>query len=1005
MSHITLAHLQSLLQKQDYAQAAREGALLLASLTSSDTLASHPASEALVPEALAPAPHPTLTDGVLVVDVLELLGEACEKLGDHAQAARHFLAGAWAGGPKAALLWRRAGFSLSQVGEDFAATQAYYHALALNPADHRAANNLLGVQRRHGRYLAVLELARYLGQQSTWPDFLGRAALLLKDNGKQGEAYRVYQKALTHRPGDMSLVREVFYLALSLSDFDTQAALRPQMLEYLERQPEALHEDPLQNLRWLMDERVNGRVARLAMDRKRVGRRPLFDHQGHVFGPRIRVGYVSADFKQHAVLTAMIGFFEHHDRQRFEVFAYCHSKQDNSELQRRFLACVDHHVRIADMSDQEAAQRIFDDKIDILVDLQGHTTHSRTALFEYLPAPVQMGWMGYPGSSGSEAMHYILSDAASTPDSSKPHYTEKLCRLPETFFTTDNTRARCAQGVTRAAEGLPEDALVFCCFNNAYKFDEQTFALWMDVLRELPHSVLWIREPDNATKLFLYQAMDAREVSRERLIFARRSKGMEQHLARLGLADLGLDTRIYNGHSMTADTLWAGVPVLTLCGGHFASRVAESLLRAVGLEELAAKTPEELRERILRLGRCAQERQALRDKLRHNLTRWPLFDTERHTRHVEEALRTMVQRAAAGLPPDHMDIPALPARTRPFLDSLPLSDSQPEDLSPSDLVHAVDDHPVLRYDFGLCPLCAHRVSAVVHEGPLDVPPAVPADVSHGTRSFPDTARWLQCQRCQHVYATWQYTPEGRARLQALQALPTGQGSGEGAALVDWSAEQSRAACITQEALAALRLDWGQASPKGTPEGAPGGAAEQAQRWLEVHARGDGTARMARDRDFAVTLHTAPAFGGAGDLDADVLTAWKASGQAGTGSVDAEDFFRAPRAAHTWSVIHLDGLLDRVPYPALWLSRAEYLLAPGGVLLASVAQLYPDLPRLAAQSSPLLADPQRVHLFSLSGLRRLARTFFPQVRCVPLPCGDQNRGTAGEDSTWLLVCGK
>ena len=958
MNDSPLASLQALLEQHAYTQAAQEAAQFLRTLPPFDPRA---------------------------VDMHELAGEAHEKLGNPGEAARHFLAGAWRGGPKASRLWRRAGYSLSCAGDDFAATQAYYHALALQPGDFRAANNLLGIQRRHKRYAAVQELARYLGQQDASVDFLARAALVLDESKHKEEAFCVYAKALRLSPDDRGLIRALFHLSRDMCDFASHENLRPRMVEFLQTQPQAMNEDALQNIRWHMDEACNARVARLAMDRKRGTRRPLFDHQGHVFGPRLRIGYVSADFKRHAVLTAMIGFFEHHDRQRFEVFAYSNTTPDNSELRQRFLACVDQYVSIRDMDDEEAARRIAADQIDILVDLQGHTTDTRLPLFEHGPAPIQVAWLGYPGTTGSEAMHYVLTDPVITPDSSKPHYTEKLCRLPETFFCTDNTRAQSTEGVTRAAEGLPADGLVLCCFNNAYKFDAATFTLWLKALRELPGSVLWVREPVPLARDFLRQTMRDHGVAPERLIFARRAEHMEHHLARLALADLGLDTRIYNGHSMTADTLWAGVPVLTLRGEHFASRVAESLLRAVGLEELVAATPEALLERILFLGRDRAKRQALRRKLARNRVRWPLFDTERLTRHVERAYTMMAQRASEGLAPDHMDVPPLPVHetTRgatswdkrpPFMEAPPVVVGPPLCITPETRL-APQDSPVLRYDFGICPLCASKYNTVALTVPCDGPSDIPNEVP--------TVRWLECQQCHHVYNTWQYTPEGLRRLRALYP-PCVEERDTAAAM-----HQHRAACITHAALQALQRDCGQ-----------GNATTPPLHWVEVEARADWTARMAQDVGFHVVMHTQPD-------DPDRLTARQVEGL----ERRREHFICAQRQLQRDAVIHFDNVLDRVPYPALWLVRAKTLLAPDGVLLISSSQLYPSLERMneTAHGRCLLSSAERLHLFTLTGLRNLVSTFFPRVRCIPLPflpatpgCDEQH---ALEAPQWLLVATK
>jgi protein O-GlcNAc transferase len=389
-----------------------------------------------------------------------------------------------------------------------------------------------------------------------------------------------------------------------------------------------------------------GRVLALPANQTPVATPPA----GVAPRPRLRIGYLSYDFRNHAVAQLTCRLFELHDRQGFEIVAYSYGPDDGSALRKRIAAGVDRFVDIGNDDYATAAARIAADGIDVLVDLGGHTMNSRLKIMAFRPAPVQATFLGFPGTSGCPFIDYLISDAIVTPPDHAAHYSEALCLLPDTFQPNDDRQPIANLPVTRRDYGLPLDAPVFCSFNRPYKIEPVMFGCWMRILAALPGSVLWLHDGPDALKDNLRREASARGVAGQRIVFADRpDKAM--HLRRLGLADLALDTRIYNGHTTTSDALWAGVPVVTMLGGHFASRVSASALRALGLDELAAQDLAQYEALAIRFGGDGDANLALRRRLQDRQRTAPLFDSARFTRHIEDAYRLMWERHAAGEKP------------------------------------------------------------------------------------------------------------------------------------------------------------------------------------------------------------------------------------------------------------------------------------------------------------------------------------------------------------------
>jgi predicted O-linked N-acetylglucosamine transferase (SPINDLY family) len=369
-------------------------------------------------------------------------------------------------------------------------------------------------------------------------------------------------------------------------------------------------------------------------------------------GPRIRLGLVSFDFRDHPVAQLLLPVLEQLDRQRFELLLYSNGPNDHSSLRARAVRVADQFVELNGLSDAQAADRIREDGVDLLIDLMGHTRGARAGIFARKPAPVQAAFLGFPGSTGMAAIDYVVGDPLVTPLELAANYSEKLALMPLTLQPNGADRPL-PQPMTRAHAGLPEDAFVMCAFNHTYKIGPEAFDTWCGLLRDLPNAVLWLKETNPQFHAQVLQAAAERGVAAERIVFAPIVRYAD-HFSRLALADVFVDTWPYNAHTTASDALWAGVPVVTHYGDSYASRVAASVLNAVGLAELAFASVADYRCAIQVL---ALEPALLAGYRQHLVTQrqtLPLFDAPRYTRELEALFVRMVQRWRAGLPADHL---------------------------------------------------------------------------------------------------------------------------------------------------------------------------------------------------------------------------------------------------------------------------------------------------------------------------------------------------------------
>jgi predicted O-linked N-acetylglucosamine transferase (SPINDLY family) len=372
---------------------------------------------------------------------------------------------------------------------------------------------------------------------------------------------------------------------------------------------------------------------------------------------KIRLGYFSADFREHAMSYQMAGLFEQHDRTRFDVFGFSLGPETNGPMYERLAAAFDKFIDVRHRPDRDIALLTRQLEIDIAVDLNGFTRNERINVFSHRAAPLQVNYLGYPGTSGAGFMDYVIADSTLIPEAEQRFYSEKIIYLPHSYQVNDSKRPIADRVFTREELQLPEAGFVYCCFNNNHKIMPAVFDIWMRILRRVEGSVLWLLADNPWAERNLGRAAAARGVAAGRLVFAQRLP-LAEHLARQRAADLFIDTLPYNGHGTASGALWAGLPVLTRCGKSFPGRVAASLLKAIDLPELITTTAEEYERRAIELALNPGELTQIRVRLARNRLSTPLFDTELFARHIERGFSRIYQRYHAGLAPDHLHVPA-----------------------------------------------------------------------------------------------------------------------------------------------------------------------------------------------------------------------------------------------------------------------------------------------------------------------------------------------------------
>jgi protein O-GlcNAc transferase len=565
------------------------------------------------------------------------------------------------------------GNALCALGRLKAAITHYENALTIRPDYAEAHNGLGNALRMLGRGEdAIVHYEKALAIRPGYVDARLHLGNTLEALGRPEEATLQYDKALVVRPSCVEALTNRGTALNGLNRYDEALASFEQALTIEPDNAQALNataRSAAAACDWVRTTKLSGELvarvaeAKLAVDPfaflgycsdpalQLVCARTFIRQQVPVIPPplckrtawrhdKIRLAYVAAGFHEHPTAYLTAELFELHDRSRFDVLAISLGPDDGSAMRARLVQAFDEFHDVRFKSDRDIATLINDLQVDIAIDRSGYTKGARPAIFAYRPAPIQVSYIGFPGTLGAEFYDYVIADRIVLPFDQQQFYTEKIVHLPACYLVNDSKRAISAPTPDRQEAGLPAQGFVFCCFNNNSKITSRMFDIWMRLLRTVEGSVLWLLQDSIATESNLRREATARGVEPGRLIFAPWLK-VEPHLARHGLADLFLDTLPYNAHTTASDALWAGLPLITCRGESFAGRVAASLLTAVDLTELVTDNLENYETMALRLATEPSLLHGLRERLAQNRSAYPLFDTSRYRRHIEAAYSRM----------------------------------------------------------------------------------------------------------------------------------------------------------------------------------------------------------------------------------------------------------------------------------------------------------------------------------------------------------------------------
>ncbi len=528
---------------------------------------------------------------------------------------------------------------------DQPAEAAYQRAIATDAGFVHPRLNLGMLYERQGRLTEAIDAWRAIAAmpvpaspelRPTYVTALNSLGRVLELTKEYEEALGILQRSLELDPEQADVLHHWVFLRQRVCAWpiyiDVPGVLRARMVECTSALAMiSLSDDPAEQLRAAHHYVEQNLLRNL---------QPLAAGTGYGH-TRLRIAYLSSDFCLHPVAMLTVELLECHDRTHFEVFGFDWTRDDGSALRARVRAACDHFVPIHDLDDAAAARLIRDHEIDILVDLQGQTAGARANILEYRPAPIQITYLGLPATTGLPAIDHVIADRFLIPPEEAPHYSEQPLYLPDVYMASDRQR-RAATAPTRADCGLPASGFVFCSFNNSFKYTPEVFALWMQILKAVPDSVLWLLADNRWAETALRRAANAHGVSEQRLVFAPRA-APERYLARYQVADLFLDTYPFNAGTTANDCLWMGCPLLTRSGRTFAARMAGALLTAAGLPELITWSAETYRDTAIALAQDPARCQGLRARLAEVRERGALFDTPRFTRHLETRLIELVQ--------------------------------------------------------------------------------------------------------------------------------------------------------------------------------------------------------------------------------------------------------------------------------------------------------------------------------------------------------------------------
>jgi protein O-GlcNAc transferase len=529
-------------------------------------------------------------------------------------------------------------------------------AIALNPDIADAWVNRGNVLRQLKRFVeALISVDRAIALKPDFADAWANRGYVLSELRRPEEAAACYSRALALNPDYDFLFGHYLHAKMKICDWDRLDDNIGKCAAAIRETKKIILPFPLLSL--VDDRGLQKMAARIYSDAKCPRNLALGPIPRRAASEKIRIGYYSADFHSHATSYLMAELLEAHDTARFELYGFSFGPNRQDEMRQRVSAAFDKFVDVRSMSDRNVARLSRECGIDIAVDLKGHTEDARTEIFALACAPIQVHYLGYPGTMGADYMDYVVADRSVIPPGSQNDYMEKILWLPGSYQANDSKRKISGRVFTRQEAGLPASGFVFCCFNNNYKILPETFDSWMRILKAVNGSVLWLLEGNPAAAENLRKEAAARGVDAGLLVFANYLP-LDEHLARHQLADLFLDTWPCNAHTTASDAIWAGLPVLTRTGKSFASRVAASLLNAMGLPGLITSSREDYEALAIALASHPAKLAGFRKTLQHNRSAAPLFNGKLTARHLEAGYEAIYARYQLGLPPDNIEIPS-----------------------------------------------------------------------------------------------------------------------------------------------------------------------------------------------------------------------------------------------------------------------------------------------------------------------------------------------------------
>ena len=573
------------------------------------------------------------------------------------------------------------GLAFSEINEFDNAIKSYEKALSLKPNYPEVYNSLAIIISEQGNTDEAIKLFnKAILLKPDYSEAYFNIAIIFKKKNRLNEALASYQKAINFKPDYVEsfyniaiIYEEQFKLNQAIESFDKALFIRP---DYDKAQAQKLYQKaqicdwktaqqdkklfsalgtfknhiPPFTMLFFEDEPRNHYLrSKLYANKKYLQKQiPFKKTQKISTKKRLRIGYFSSDLQNHATMYLASKIFEDYNKEKFEVYVYSFGESlEDDEVRIKLKNSADVFKDVIDFSDKDIAILAREDQIDIAIDLKGYTKNSRTGIFAYRAAPIQINFLGYPGTMGANFFDYIIADKTIIPESKRSFYSEEIIYMPHAYQPTSHSSVISNKTFTKSEMDLPNNGFIFCCFNNSYKISQNEFRIWMRILNKVENSVLWLIESNKWAKQNLHKEAESHGIASERLIFANKLPHSD-HLARLRLADLFLDTFNVNAHTTASDALWAGTPVITKLGKGFASRVAASLLKALGLSELITQNENEYENLILKIANSPKKLSEIKEKLFSNKFSKPLFNSEMYIGHLEDAYNQVFENHLKG---------------------------------------------------------------------------------------------------------------------------------------------------------------------------------------------------------------------------------------------------------------------------------------------------------------------------------------------------------------------